>query len=87
MLRGGKKQTNKQKTQNDPTCKILNPLSEARDQTCVLMDTGQIVSIEPRLEFPQLFYFYLLICLFIYFVFLPFLGPLLRNMEIPRLGV
>ena len=25
--------------------------------------------------------------LFIYFVFLPFLGPLLRHMEVPRLGV
>ena len=23
-------------------CQILNPLSEARDQTCVLMDTSQI---------------------------------------------
>jgi len=26
---------------------ILNPLSEARDQTCVLMDTSQIASAEP----------------------------------------
>ena len=26
-----------------------------------------------------------LVCLF--FVFLPFLGPLLRHMEVPRLGV
>jgi len=24
---------------------------------------------------------------FIYFVFLPFLGPLLQHMEVPRLGV
>ena len=23
-------------------CRILNPLSEARDQTCILMDAGQI---------------------------------------------
>ena len=23
-------------------CRILNPLSEARDQTCILMDTSQI---------------------------------------------
>ena len=25
--------------------------------------------------------------LFLFFVFLPFLGPLLRHMEVPRLGV
>ena len=25
-----------------PQCQILNPLSKAKDQTCVLMDTGQI---------------------------------------------
>ena len=44
---------------------MLNPLSEARDQTCILMDTSQIL----------------------FFVFLPFLGPLLWHMEVPRLGV
>ena len=31
-------------------CHILNPLSEARDRTCVLMDASQIVSSEPRWE-------------------------------------
>ena len=30
---------------------------------------------------------YLFIYLFIYFVFLPFFGPLLQHMEVPRLGV
>ena len=35
--------------------RILDPLSEARDQTCVLTDAGQIVSAEPEQELP--FYF------------------------------
>ena len=29
---------------------ILNPLSQARDQTCVLMDTVRFISAEPRQE-------------------------------------
>jgi len=33
------------------------------------------------------FYFILFIYYFFFFVFLPFLGPLPRHMEIPRLGV
>jgi len=27
------------------------------------------------------------VCLFVFSVFMPFLGPLLRQMEVPRLGV
>ena len=26
-------------------CRILNPLSKAKDQTCILMDTGWFVSV------------------------------------------
>ena len=29
-------------------CQILNPLSKARDRTCIFMDACQIVSAEPR---------------------------------------
>ena len=35
-------------------CQILNPLIEARDQTCVLMDARQFVSAEPQRELLQL---------------------------------
>ena len=31
---------------------ILNPLSEARDRTHILMDTSRICSIEPQRELP-----------------------------------
>ena len=34
-------------------CWILNPLSEARDQTCILMDISWFVSAEPRWELPR----------------------------------
>ena len=47
---------------------ILNPLSEASDQTCVLMDTSQIVFAEPRQELYFLFF------QFFVFVFAFFLG-------------
>ena len=36
---------------------ILNPLSEARDRTCVLMDASQILSAEPWWEFQPFFFF------------------------------
>ena len=40
----------------------------------------------PNLEiFAQIYYFFFIII--IIFVFLPFLGPLPRHMEVPRLGV
>ena len=31
-------------------CQTLNPLSKARDHTCILMDTSHIVSTEPQWE-------------------------------------
>ena len=31
-------------------CQILNPLSEARGRTCILMDTSQVVTSEPWWE-------------------------------------
>ena len=40
-----------------------------------------------RGNYNGILHFILFIYLFIYFVFLPFLGPLLRHMEVPRLGV
>ena len=40
-------------------CRIFDPMSEARDQTCVLMDTGQFVSTEPQQELPS---WYFLVC-------------------------
>ena len=38
---------------------ILNPLSKARDQTCVLMDTSQILFHWPRQKFPNFRYIFL----------------------------
>ena len=86
---------------------ILNPPSEARDRTCILVDTSQVLnplshkrnSLKPVLI---LFGIPLLRSAsshvsykatmrrppFVFvFVFLPFLGPLPRHLEIPRLGV
>ena len=38
-------------------CRILNPMSEARDQTCILMNTSWVVTTEPQWELPwQIFY-------------------------------
>ena len=34
---------------------ILNPLSEARDGTCNLIDDSQIVNAEPQQELPKLY--------------------------------
>ena len=34
-------------------CQILNPVSEVRDQTCVLMDTSQLIFSEPQQELPK----------------------------------
>ena len=52
--------------------RILNPLSEPRDQTCNLMVPSQIPLIHDRNSL--LFSFW-------------FLGPHLWHMEVPRLGV
>ena len=41
-------------------CWILNPLSEARDQTCVLMDASQIPFFWATMGTPFIFYFYFL---------------------------
>ena len=38
-------------------CQILNPPNEARDRTCVLMDTRQFVSTVPQRELPNLHVF------------------------------
>ena len=38
-------------------CQILNPLSKARNWTCVLMDTSWIVSTEPQWEDHGFFFF------------------------------
>ena len=51
---------------------IVNPLSKARDRTLIPMDASQVC--------PANFFF-------VIFVFLSFLGPHLRHMEVPRLGV
>ena len=53
---------------------ILNTLTEASDQTLILMDTGQILN---PLSFSENFLI----------IFLFFLGPHLWHMEVPRLGV
>ena len=34
---------------------IFNPLSEARDGTCILMDTSQILAAAPEQELPFLY--------------------------------
>ena len=55
-------------------CWILNSLSGARDQTLILMDTGQILN---PLSFSENFLI----------IFLFFLGPHLWHMEVPSPGV
>ena len=64
---------------------ILNPLGEARDWTCILMDTIQAPNLLSHNGNSKNLFYYLFIYLFI-FVFLPFLGPL-WHLEVPRLGV
>ena len=51
---------------------ILNPLSEARDQTWILMGTSQVPFCWAMPELPVCLLFFF----FFFFVFLPFLGPL-----------
>jgi len=71
-----------------------DPLSKARGQTCILMDTSQICFCCAARGSPWravfcLFVCFLFFCHFFFFFFLTFLflGPLLRHMEVPRLGV
>ena len=58
---------------------IFNPQSEARGWTRILMDTSQVSHCCATVGTPQVHFFF--------FVFLLFLGPLLRHMGVPRLGV
>ena len=51
---------------------ILNPLSKARDQTCVLMDTSQIHFHWAMMRTPQKFHFIYLFLFFIIIFFLSF---------------
>ena len=55
-------------------CQILNPLGDARDQGCVLIDASQICFCCATMGIPQSKFFF----------FFVFLG---RHMEVPRLGV
>ena len=67
------------------------PTEQARDGTCILMDTSRVcnplshkgTSIFHIFFLSFSFFFFI----FIFFVFLPFLGPLPQHMEVPRLGV
>ena len=55
----------------------LNSISEARDWTCILMDTSWVVSTEPQWE----------LCIFLntnLFFFLFFLQPHVQHMEVSR---
>ena len=51
---------------------ILNPLSEAGDQTCILMDATWICYCWDKMGTPKWLQFKFNIYLFIYFVFCPF---------------
>ena len=62
---------------------ILNPLSEARDRTHILMDTSRV--LKPLSHNRNSFF--LKIMLFILFLFFCFLQLHLQHMEVPRLGV
>ena len=64
-------------------CWILNPLSKARDQTRNLKFPSQI-HFHCAMTGTPVHFLYLF---FLFFVILPFLGPLPRHMEVPRLGV
>ena len=40
-------------------CQILNPLSEARDRTCVLMDLVRFISADPLTHYGNFFFLFL----------------------------
>ena len=64
---------------NSGQCRILNPLSEARDQTCLLMGTSRVLNpLSHNGNSYMTFYLLFVYCL---------LGPHLQHMEVPRLGV
>lgn len=58
---------------------ILNLLSEARDLTCVLMDTCQVCYCLATTGTPE--------STISFFLFFVFLGPHLQHVEVPRLGL
>ena len=62
-------------------CGILNPLSEARDQTCNLMVPRENRFCHALMGTPGLVFFFLFVCFFV------FLGPRPWHMEVLRLGV
>ena len=76
---------------------IPNPLTVARDWSCILVDTSHIcfcctttVTPRPICFFCFLFFFFCLLsfcCCCLLLLLLLSLGPLLRHMEVPRLGI
>ena len=68
-------------------CEILQDFSVGNRCTyiCPTMNLRYLL-FNMHAWFVKNFYF-LLTFLFLFFVFLPFLGPLLRHMEVPRLGL
>ena len=65
--------------------RILNPQSEARNRTCILMDTSRIINPLSHNEDSLIFNFYL--DYFFYFLFFCFLGLHPWHMKVPKLGV
>ena len=65
---------------------ILNPLSEARDQTCILMDISWVLNLLSHNTNSQSLSFSICFNPF-FFSFFSFLGPDSQHMEVPRLGV
>ena len=60
-------------------CWTLNPLSEAGDRTCILMDTSLVLNLVKHNKNSHTCFFF--------FFFLSFLGPHLQQIEVPRLGI
>ena len=75
-------------------CQILNPLTKARDRTCILMDTSWVLHPLSHNRNYQVvcfvgFWFFrsLGVFWFCFILFCCFLGPHLQHMEVSRLGV
>ena len=73
-------------------CRILNPLSEAKDWTQILLDTSRVHFRWATAGTPwisgSIFLKHILAFIYLFiFIFLLFLGLLPRHMEVLRLGV
>ena len=72
---------------SSPQRQIVNPLSKARDRTCVLMDASQIHFHWAMTGTSSHWFLKVHWTITWHFFFLVFLGPHPQHLEVPRLGV